>query len=200
MTSKNHQSFAGTRRIMIFIDGQYLRKGLKKFVGTDKINYDNFTDELLTFTDYPELFPELIRVYYYDAIPRKEDAESMKYEEQINYLREILSNADYEIKLGRMKKLQDGTFRQKGVDVQIAIDMLTKAYLNHYDIAILVGGDDDFLDVVKAVKDTGKRVIGAFFNESVSETLAGNFDTVAVLEEDLDLENLKSKGKESDKN
>ena len=148
MVSESNQSYAGTRRIMIFIDGQYLRKGLKKAVGTDAINYDNFTDELLTFTGNPILFPELLRVYYYDAIPNKEDAESIKYEEQMSYLREILSNADYEIKLGRMKKLKDGTFRQKGVDVQIAIDMMSKAYLNHFDTAILVAGDDDVLDVV----------------------------------------------------
>ncbi len=185
------QNFAGTKKIMIFIDGQYLRKGLKKFVGTDRINYDNFADELLTFASYPNLLPELIRVYYYDAIPKKEDAETIKYEEQIKYLQKILSYADFDIKLGRLKKLDGGGFRQKGVDVQIAIDMISKAYLDHYDTAVLVAGDDDFLDVVKKVKDTGKRVVGAFFNKSVSGSLANSFDSVAVLEEDLALENLK---------
>lgn len=185
------RNYAGTKKVMIFIDGQYLRKGLKKLVGTDRINYDNFADELLTFAGNPNLLPELIRVYYYDAIPKKEDAESIKYEEQINYLKKVLSNADYDIKLGRLKKLDKGGFRQKGVDVQISIDMISKAYQNHYDTAVLVAGDDDFLDVVKAVKDTGKRVIGAFFDKSVSDSLANSFDVVAVLEEDLALENLK---------
>ena len=184
------RSYAGTRTVMIFIDGQYLRKGLREILGTDAINYDNFVDELLTFAGDPNLLPELIRVYYYDAIPKKED-ETKKYDKQVIYLRKILANADFDIKLGRMKKLTNGTFRQKGVDVQIAIDMISKAYLNHYDIAILVGGDDDFLDVVTAVKDAGKRIVGAFFNKSVSSSLANTFDSVAVLEEDLALENFK---------
>jgi uncharacterized LabA/DUF88 family protein len=46
------------------------------------------------------------------------------------------------------------------VDTLIAIDMISKAYENHYDVDILLAGDDDFLDVVNAVKNAGKRVYG----------------------------------------
>ena len=49
--------------------------------------------------------------------------------------------------------------------------MLSKAYENHYDIAILLSGDDDFLDIVTAVKDAGKRVFGTFIEGHISEVL-----------------------------
>lgn len=75
-----------------------------------------------------------------------------------------------------MKKDGRGTFRQKGVDTLIALDMLSKAYENHYDSAILVAGDDDFLDVVHAVKNAGKKVYGAFFEKHISQDLKDSFD------------------------
>jgi uncharacterized LabA/DUF88 family protein len=54
--------------------------------------------------------------------------------------------------------------------------MLSKVYEDHYDIAILVTGDEDLLPVVKAVKDAGKRVFGAFFEKHISSNLKDTFD------------------------
>ena len=69
-----------------------------------------------------------------------------------------------------------GSFKQKGVDTLIAIDMLSKAYENHYDVAVLLAGDEDFLDVVNSVKNAGKRVFGAFFEKHISPELKDSFD------------------------
>ena len=63
----------------------------------------------------------------------------------------------------------------------MAIDMLTKAYANQYEIAMLVAGDGDFVDLVEAVKDAGKRVYGAYIFEHVSEVLFESFDLPIVL-------------------
>lgn len=41
--------------------------------------------------------------------------------------------------------------------------MITKAFKNHYDIAILVSGDADFVQVVQEVKDLAKHVELAIF-------------------------------------
>jgi uncharacterized LabA/DUF88 family protein len=41
--------------------------------------------------------------------------------------------------------------------------MLTHAHKGNYDIAILIAGDDDYGPLVKAVKDTGCRVVLWFF-------------------------------------
>jgi uncharacterized LabA/DUF88 family protein len=46
---------------------------------------------------------------------------------------------------------------------------------NHYDIAILLSGDDDIQDIVKAVKNAGKRVFGAYFSKHISDGVEGLF-------------------------
>ena len=61
----------------------------------------------------------------------------------------------------RLKPLQysktQGVF-QKGVDVQLAVDLVSNAYLNNYDIAVLFSGDIDLYESVKLVKTLGKQV------------------------------------------
>ena len=81
-----------------------------------------------------------------------------------------------EVKLGDLIKTNK-LYKQKGVDTLIAIDMITKAYLNHYDVAYLVAGDRDFVNVVKTVKNyTGKIVIRIFEPTSISQELKKAFD------------------------
>jgi uncharacterized LabA/DUF88 family protein len=114
----------------------------------------------------------LIRLYYYDAVPYDK---SVSNDQKI--LHEQIKNTDlFELRLGRIKYDEEGKTRQKGVDVLIAIDMISKAYENHYDIAVFLAGDDDFVDVVKAVKNTGKQVFGIYFNKLASHELKQNFD------------------------
>jgi uncharacterized LabA/DUF88 family protein len=71
-------------------------------------------------------------------------------------------------------------FEQKRVDTLIAVDMLSKTYENHYDIAILLSGDEDHMPVVDAVKNTGKRVFGIFFESGISPMLKEYFDAYFV--------------------
>jgi uncharacterized LabA/DUF88 family protein len=119
---------------------------------------------------------DLIRTYFYDAIvePIHE-----KHAEQNEYHARIKSHG-IQVVLSRLKPSGnhgEGKLKQKGVDVRLAVDMITKAYQNHYDYAILLAEDDDFLDVVRAVKDnTGKRVLGIYFYDAVSSDLKDECD------------------------
>ena len=181
--------------VMIFIDGGYLRKVFSDTIKTDKVNFDElkkFSLELVNSFSEPPIYvkpkqkipipsPEpliynaLIRAFYYDAIIEKDD-DPKKYAEQEEYLRHIRSLNFYEVKLGRLIKSGKGEPKQEGVDVLLAIDMITRAYENQYDIAVLVAGDDDFVDVVKAVKNTGKRVYGIYSEKCASSRLIDSFD------------------------
>ncbi len=62
----------------------------------------------------------------------------------------------------RLKPLQyskaQGIF-QKGVDVQLGVDLVSNAYLNNYDIAVIFSGDIDLYESLKLVKTLGKQVI-----------------------------------------
>ncbi len=171
------------RSLMIFIDGAYLRKTFEKFYGHDKIKYDLLSryfvervQGILSSGAFgnPGPPPIFLRAYYYDAEVEKGDKD---YEKQHAYFETIKDYPGYEIKLGRLIRLDNGKTRQKGVDTLLAIDMVNKAHLNHYDVALLVAGDDDYLDLVKTVKETtGKIVCGAFDPSTASERLVKSFD------------------------
>jgi len=172
------------RRIMIFIDGGYLRNGLKVLFRDEnvdkKIDYGKLREYLVRVVASQGTRPELIRAYYYDGIvdPR-DDPEG--YEEQDAYFDRIRSKKQYEIRLGRLIETEKG-FRQKGVDILIAVDMLSKGYLRHYDIAAFLGGDDDFVDLITAVKNSaGRRVYGFYFSHNISRRLANCFDVESKL-------------------
>ena len=55
---------------------------------------------------------------------------------------------------------------EKGVDVALVTDMLSMAYKNAYDTAILVGGDEDYLSTVENIKLIPKRVEIAAFSDN----------------------------------
>jgi uncharacterized LabA/DUF88 family protein len=56
--------------------------------------------------------------------------------------------------------------RAKGVDISLTKDMLSQAFLDNYDIAVLIAGDGDFIPLVEEVKRLGKRVVVAFWENS----------------------------------
>ncbi|MBI4344749.1 MAG: NYN domain-containing protein [Euryarchaeota archaeon] len=184
-----------TRSLMIFIDGAYLRECFKKFFGHDRIKFDWLARVLfgeirgdLTGKAFPGSPPDLVRVYYYDAYYDTTDVVSVEEENHIKTredFEKINENQYYEVKLARLKKCK-GRLKQKGVDVFLATDMVNKAHLNHYDIALLVTGDDDYLDLVKTVKDIGgKLVFGAYDPETASKELVRCFDHRYVLSKDF---------------
>ena len=52
---------------------------------------------------------------------------------------------------------------EKGVDVSMAADMISLAWADNYDIAVLVSSDRDFVPVAEFLETRGIKVIhGAF--------------------------------------
>ena len=133
------QGFGGPpplTRIMAFIDGGYLREEFKKKFSSDSINYtvlkNRFREEFNANCN-GNYRGDLIRAYYYDAIV---EPSSNEYGAQEKYFSEIRKINSYEVRLGRLNSRGEngkGGFKQKGVDVLLAIDMITKAYQNHYE-------------------------------------------------------------------
>jgi uncharacterized LabA/DUF88 family protein len=166
-------SYIGILRVMIFIDGGYVRKRLCDDFGHDDISHNDFVRLVMDAFESQPLYHDLIRVHYYDAIVPENETE---FQQQRKYFDKIRGDTFCELRLGNLKKDGKGHFRQKGVDTLIAIDMLSKAYENHYDVAILVAGDEDIHEVVRAVKNAGKRVYGVYFEGHVAEELRQSFD------------------------
>jgi hypothetical protein len=53
--------------------------------------------------------------------------------------------------------------RSKRVDITLARDLLSHAFLGNFDVALLVAGDADYIPLVDEVKRRGKNVAVAFF-------------------------------------
>jgi uncharacterized LabA/DUF88 family protein len=60
-------------------------------------------------------------------------------------------------------KKPSGAAKSKGVDITLTKDMLSHAFQDHYEDALLIAGDADYIPLIEEVKRRGKRVFVAFF-------------------------------------
>lgn len=74
---------------------------------------------------------------------------------------------------------------EKGVDVRIATDMIMLAWVDSYDIAVLVSADSDFVPVAAFLQTKGKKIIHAQFpprGAALSQKCWGSFNVGAIRE------------------
>lgn len=95
---------------------------------------------------------EIARLTYYDARPDESEGASPNLS---SYWDAIETLNDCDLGFG---SLRGRPRRQKGVDSLIAVDMLTGAFDQIFDVAVLVAGDADFVPVVQEVKRRGALV------------------------------------------
>ena len=80
-------------------------------------------------------------------------------EGQKKFLEKAATFNFFEIRKKPLQFTQSKGVFQKGVDVQLAVDLVSNAYLNNYDIAALFSGDIDLLESLKLIKNLGKQII-----------------------------------------
>lgn len=81
----------------------------------------------------------------------------------------------------------NGVFREKGVDVQMAVDLVRGAYQNEFDTAVLVSSDNDLIPAIKAVKEEGKGIEYVGFSHRPSFGIMKHSDIRTLLKkEDLE--------------
>jgi uncharacterized LabA/DUF88 family protein len=153
-------------RVMIFIDGNNLYYSLKKF-GIKKVNFY----KLLEILKEDKL---LVSTFYYNA-PLNIKINQKTYWEQQKFFEELRKIPDFNVILCKLRKhkRQNGelAFDVKGDDVHLAVDLVSGAYENLYDTAIIVSGDEDFVPAIKKAQKLGKKIINAYFKSSSSTTL-----------------------------
>ncbi|MEW6295983.1 MAG: NYN domain-containing protein [Candidatus Diapherotrites archaeon] len=69
------------------------------------------------------------------------------------------------------------------ISCYLATDMLSFAYENIYDTAIIVSGDGDFVPTIKRVQKLGKKVVNAYFRVSSSNFLKKVCDSSICLDD-----------------
>ena len=167
---------SGADRVMIFIDGSNLYHCLKNFFKRTDIDIGKFCGKLLGKR-------RLIRIYYFNAkVGRREEPE--RYKDQQVFFASVSSIPYCELRLGRLvyNNWPNSPPYEKGVDIQLATDMITHNYKNNYDVAVLVAGDNDYVGALQAVKDNGKHVeVALFGREQTSRQLRVVADKVITL-------------------
>ena len=157
-------------RVMIFIDGSNLYHSLKTFFGRADIDIGKLCNKLLRKR-------RLVRIYYYNArVGMKQEPE--RYRDQQTFLNHVGAVPYSELRIGRLvyHNWPSSPPYEKGVDIQLATDMITHSFKNNYDVAVLVAGDNDFVGALQSVKDNGKHVEVALFGK---ETTSRRLRTVA---------------------
>ena len=160
-------------RIAIFIDGSNLYHALQSNFRRHDLNFAEFTNKLCGSRP-------LFRTYYYNVLQGSEQRPE-GYREQQDFL-DILDKTPYlEVRLGSTKMAQ-GIPVEKGIDIMLATDLLYFAWNDFYDVAILVSGDSDFTYALQAIKNMGKYVEVAYFENGVSRDLLNVADDRHLLD------------------
>ena len=149
-------------RVMIFIDGSNLYNSLKSEFKRTDVSFAKLAECLTAGR-------ELRRTYYYVGLI-DQAKEPKPYQAQQRFLATLGNVPYFETRKGTLVYRNWPQERpiQKGVDVRLATDMLTHAFRNNFDVAILVSGDSDFADCLQVVKDQGKHVEVALFGPPTS--------------------------------
>jgi uncharacterized LabA/DUF88 family protein len=142
-------------REYLFIDGGSLRSSVRK------ICQDLFGDANAYQPYLPGIATgQYAKVFLYDAVPGKEHGES-----QAAYEARVLPEHERFSKIRALDRVHvalgqivGADKRQKGVDVQLAVDMMTHAFRGNISRATLFAGDADFVPLIKALVGEGLQV------------------------------------------
>jgi len=142
-------------RVIIFIDNSNIFKGFRKY--DIKADYEKLKNVICRDR-------ELNNIFLYEGVVYPISQEKKKWYNGLS------KRSGYVIKASFDKIVSSGAIEKK-VDIKIAIDMISLAYENSYDTAILVSGDGDFIPVVKKIKELGKKVEVWAFRYSLANKL-----------------------------
>lgn len=177
-----------TKRIAIYIDGGNLYHKLKglEINNTTEFDYSGLCDLLSRKRNI------ISKRYYVGVVRAKNDNQKgQKMRAAQQKLFNLLKNNNFCIKQGYLMQ-NNGKYHEKGVDVQIATDMLIGAYEDLYDVAILVSSDTDLIPAIKKIKHLKKEIEYIGFSHCPSLALQKNVTLSRLLIRD-DIENFIKK-------
>ncbi len=142
-------------RVIVFIDNSNIFKGFRKY--DIKADYEKLKNVITRDR-------ELHGIFLYEGVVYPMSPEKKK------WYKELSNRSGYVIKASFDKIASNGIIEKK-VDIKIAIDIISLAYENAYDTAVLVSGDGDFVPVVKKVKELDKKIEVWAFRYSLANAL-----------------------------
>lgn len=199
-------------KVMVFIDYQNFNINLKKHYGSQKVKPVNYGRLGKRMNEIIPLDSEVIKTYVFAYKPCDELMKLSYYNKYYDWLNTTLKHTPYlEVIEGRqeLRTLKNVTFdinnpdtyytQEKETDINLATHMVAKGYQNAYDIAILVSGDTDYVNVIKTLHNLGKIIVIAHFKHQNISKYDGMYDSEIVLYDNVldDARNCKETEKES---
>lgn len=166
-------------RSLILIDGSNFYFKLKdlRLQNLLRFNFSAFASFLIKDSRLVE------SVYYIGRIRTDGTAKTRKLFDDQQRLFGHLKKHNFRYSLGYLLKSK-GKFHEKGVDVNMAVDMLVAAYENLCDSIILISSDTDLLPAVKKLKEKGKNVEYIGFSHQPSVAMVANCSRSRLLTKD----------------
>lgn len=132
----------------LFIDGACLDDILTR-IGNDFFNGDK-VELRYEFLGHP-----YDKVFYYDALPKKNKTESEKdysirYSQKVSFLNSLKLKDKFHVYEGVVFERRE-QLNQKAVDIMIAVDMLRHSFRRNMNKATLLTGDMDFKPLLDAL-------------------------------------------------
>ena len=143
--------FMTQEKVLVLIDGSnfyFKLKGLNLH-NLLSFDFDKFAEHLVNLN-------KLVGARYYVGRIRQDGTRKTKklFDGQQKLIG-LLKKCNFQYSLGYLLK-NDGIYHEKGVDVQIATDILVAAYENICDRIILISSDTDLSPAIKKAKKRGK--------------------------------------------
>lgn len=164
---------------IILIDGSNFYFKLKDLQLHDLLKFD--------FSSFAKMLSgkeTLVSATYYVGKIRADGTE--KTQRLFNNQRKLLAylkKHHFKYSLGYLMK-SDGKYHEKGVDVNIAVDMLVATYENLCDRIILVSSDTDLLPAVDKAREKGKFVEYVGFSHKPSLAMVARCSESRLLQKE----------------
>lgn len=164
------------KRCVILIDGSNFYFKLKDLKLHNLLNFD-FSNFALKLAKKDKI----VRATYYIGKVRTDGTKrGSKIHANQQKLFAYLRKHNFNYSLGYLLK-SDGRFHEKGVDVNIAVDILVAAYENLCDRIIIVSSDTDLLPAIKKAKEKKKIVEYVGFSHMRSYAMLNNCSKYTLL-------------------
>lgn len=174
------------RRTIFFIDDGFLAK-LRKSFGRGKYLKINIVDFCKMLARKQGLVCD--GIYYYTAPPfcssRPSDTERKMKDGYDRFVRKM-EKVGVNVCEGRCQRLRrDGKFvyRQKGVDVLLAIDLVSLPIKMKLDRVILIASDSDFVPAVNRLREFGvKTVLYTYYSRKRGSDFSWSNDLIKCVD------------------
>jgi len=200
-----------TKKALILIDGNNLYHNLKTMnIVPSSLDFIKFSDFICA-----NFSVDKEHIIYYNSIPKMTDPTFFKHQKFLNDLeiagievktrklqyRSIEETRTSVLELVNKMKLCDkckpivsttllnwlGTIvkKEKGIDVMMAVDIISNAQWKKYDCCIVISGDADLISAMEFARNKGVKILSAFIELGYSSEIKSNFEHFTIRRTDL---------------